>query len=90
MSSWYLFSCLGFYPVCSASGVYALGMPAFKELTLALSGGRKLVVKAPEQGRWKTLTDVRWNGRRLKTPFVRVRDIMQGGVLEFRHKKGME
>lgn len=90
MSSWYLFSCLGFYPVCSASGVYALGMPTFKELTLALSGGRKLVVKAPELGRWKTLTDVRWNGRRLKTPFVRVRDIMQGGVLEFRHKKGME
>lgn len=37
MSAWYLFSCLGFYPVCPASNQYQLGIPLFEEVKLYLS-----------------------------------------------------
>lgn len=86
MSAWYIFSCLGFYPVAPASGEYALGIPAFKRVEVDLPGDKTLIVKADELASGKPLTDVRLNGRRLPKPFVRVRDIMKGGVLEFRSK----
>ena len=45
-SAWYVFSALGFYPVCPGSGQYALGTPLFKKATLHLAGG-DVVIEAP-------------------------------------------
>lgn len=83
MSAWYLFSSLGFYPLTSASGEYALGIPHFKEITVSLAGGKQLTIKAPELGEKVVLPKVRWNGVLLDRPFVPVREIFNGGVLEF-------
>lgn len=46
-SAWYVFSALGFYPVCPASGEYALGAPLFKKATLNLSNGNTVTISAP-------------------------------------------
>lgn len=46
-SAWYVFSALGFYPVCPASGEYALGAPLFKKATLNLSNGNTVIISAP-------------------------------------------
>lgn len=46
-SAWYVFSALGFYPVCPASGEYALGAPLFKKATLNLSNGNTVSISAP-------------------------------------------
>lgn len=46
-SAWYVFSALGFYPVCPASGEYALGSPLFKKATLNLSNGNTVTISAP-------------------------------------------
>ncbi len=47
-SAWYVFSALGFYPVCPASDEYAVGAPLFQRATIHLENGQKIVVKAPE------------------------------------------
>ena len=41
-SAWYVFSALGFYPVCPGSGQYALGAPLFHHVTLHLPGGKRV------------------------------------------------
>jgi len=44
MSAWYIFSSLGFYPVCPATDRYMLSAPRFQKITLNLNGGRKFVI----------------------------------------------
>jgi predicted alpha-1,2-mannosidase len=46
-SAWYVFSALGFYPVCPASGQYVLGSPLFRKATLHLENGKDFVISAP-------------------------------------------
>ena len=86
MSAWYLFSALGFYPVTPASGVYALGIPHFEEISFQLSNKRLLRIRAKELHSKSILTNIYLNGERLTSPFVKIKDIMQGGILEFRSK----
>ncbi|MBQ6007185.1 MAG: GH92 family glycosyl hydrolase [Kiritimatiellae bacterium] len=45
-SAWYVWSSLGFYPVCPGSGEYVLGAPAFPKITVTLPGGPPLVITA--------------------------------------------
>jgi predicted alpha-1,2-mannosidase len=46
-SAWYVFSALGFYPVCPATDQYVLGAPLFKKATLQLENGKQFVINAP-------------------------------------------
>ena len=45
-SAWYVFSAMGFYSVCPASGQYVLGTPYFKKLTINLENGKKVIINA--------------------------------------------
>ena len=45
-SAWYVFSALGFYPVCPGSGEYALGTPYFRKATITLPAGKTLTIEA--------------------------------------------
>ena len=47
-SAWYVFSALGFYPVCPGTDEYVLGAPLFKKATLHLENGNNLVIDAPD------------------------------------------
>jgi len=46
-SAWYVFSAMGFYPVCPAVDQYVLGAPLFKKLTINLENGKKVIINAP-------------------------------------------
>jgi len=46
-SAWYVFSAMGFYPVCPTSSQYVLGTPLFKSMTITLDNGKKVVINAP-------------------------------------------
>ncbi len=83
MSAWYLFSSLGFYPLTPASGEYALGIPRFKEVVVKLGENRQLKIMASHPEKNKQLTKVKFNGKLLDKPFIPVRSILGGGVLEF-------
>ncbi len=47
-SAWYVFSALGFYPVCPGSGEYVLGAPLFKNVRLNLENGKVVDISAPD------------------------------------------
>ncbi len=44
MSGWFIFACLGFYPVCPGKSEYALGLPAFDKVVLKLASGKTLKI----------------------------------------------
>ena len=44
MSAWYIFSSIGFYPVCPATDRYMLSAPRFQKITLHPDGGRPFVI----------------------------------------------
>jgi predicted alpha-1,2-mannosidase len=46
-SAWYVFSALGFYPVCPGTDQYIMGAPLFKKATIRLENGKKIVINAP-------------------------------------------
>ena len=50
-SAWYVFSALGFYPVCPAGGEYAIGTPLFKKAVVHLPSGKDIKIIAPENSR---------------------------------------
>lgn len=45
-SAWYVFSALGFYPVCPGSNEYALGIPYFDKIRIKLENGKIISIKA--------------------------------------------
>ncbi len=47
MSSWFVFSAMGFYPVAVGATVYEIGSPLFKQVKLQLPGGKTVEIKAP-------------------------------------------
>jgi predicted alpha-1,2-mannosidase len=49
-SAWYVWSSLGFYPVCPGSGEYVLGAPAFPKITVTLPGDHPLVITTGTTG----------------------------------------
>lgn len=46
MAAWFVFSSLGFYPVCPGSGEYTIGIPSFERVILHLSNGKELEILA--------------------------------------------
>ena len=82
-SAWYIFSALGFYPVCPGSGEYALGTPYFKDAVVHLEGGRKLHVHASgDEGPY--VRELKVNGKRQDSNFISHDVISDGAVLKFR------
>lgn len=82
-SAWYVFSALGFYPVCPGSGEYALGTPYFKDAVVHLEGGRKLYVHASgDEGPY--VRELKVDGKRQDSNFISHDAISDGAVLKFR------
>ena len=81
-SAWYVFSALGFYPVCPGSGQYAAGTPLFPRAEVELPGGRRLVVTAKGPG--PVYNDIRLDGRRLHDRFLDAAALKKGAKLSFR------
>ena len=49
-SAWYVFSAMGFYPVCPGSGQYVLGTPYFKSMKLHLENGKQVNILSEGKG----------------------------------------
>ena len=85
MSAWYIFSVMGFYPVCPGSGEYVLGAPYLPLVKVALPNGRTLEIRAEGvDDRHRYVREMRVNGERWTKNYVTYDDIMRGGVWEFR------
>ena len=84
MSAWYVFSALGFYPVCPGSGEFVLGAPFLPRMDLTLDNGNTFTVLAPGvSSRNRYVRSVRLNGRRITRRYLTREEVLRGGVLEF-------
>lgn len=84
MSAWYIFNCLGFYPVCPASDWYSIGSPCVPALTVQLSDGGK--IEMTTEGWSKDAVYVKaayLNGVKLTKPVITYDDIKDGAKLHF-------
>ena len=81
-SSWYVFSAIGFYPVCPGSTVYEIGSPIFARSVIKLSGGKEFTVIANHvSARNKYIQSAQLNGKPLNKPWFQQSDIADGGTL---------
>jgi predicted alpha-1,2-mannosidase len=88
MSAWYLFSSIGFYPVNPASGKYDLGLPLFKKIKIMLPNHRELVITADKIGKeYGYVKSVYLNGKRIRSLTLNHKEIMNGGLIEFKLDK---
>ena len=84
MSAWYLFTAMGFYPVCPGTDQYVLGAPYLPYLKLTLEGGKTFEIKAPgvsDTNRY--VKSVRLNGKPYTKTYITHADLVKGGTLEF-------
>ena len=82
-SAWYVFSALGFYPVCPGSGQYVLGAPLFKRTTLHLENGKQLMIAAPENSDANLyIQQIEFNGQPYTKNYLRHADLLQGGTIQ--------
>jgi predicted alpha-1,2-mannosidase len=83
MSSWYVFSSLGFYPVNPAKGIYVFGSPLFEKATLNLQGGKKFTVETINNSAENIyIQSVTLNGKPYKNSYIRHADLLKGGSLK--------
>lgn len=84
MSSWLVFSAMGFYPVCPAGGELALGTPLFDDIKIHLSNGKDFHITAKrKQDGDIYVKQASLNGKKLKGNFINHADIEKGGNLSF-------
>ncbi len=79
-SAWYVFSALGFYPVCPGSGQYVLGTPLFRKTTLHLENGKDFVISAPNNSDSKVyVQNATLNGQPYTKNYLEHTAIQKGG-----------
>ncbi len=84
LSAWYVFSALGFYPVCPGRPVYDLGLPLFEAMDIQLQNGLLFKVKAPGiSAKNKYVTSIKLNGTELSRNWISHNEIINGGELIF-------
>ncbi len=81
-SAWYVFSALGFYPVCPGSNQYVLGAPLFDKATVHLENGRDVVISAKNNSDTNRYIDrMTLNGKVYDKNFLNHSDIMKGATI---------
>ena len=84
-SAWYVFSALGFYPVCPGTDEYVIGAPLFKKATLHFENGNNLVIDAQNNSKENLyIESLRVNGQESTRNYLKHADLLQGGTIEFK------
>ncbi|HPA21767.1 MAG TPA: GH92 family glycosyl hydrolase [Ferruginibacter sp.] len=83
-SAWYVFSAMGFYPVCPATDEYVLGTPLFNQIDITLENGKKLNILAPSNSaQHKFVKELKWNNKLYNFNYVKHSELLKGGTLNF-------
>jgi predicted alpha-1,2-mannosidase len=85
MSAWYIFTALGFYPVCPGSDYYVIGSPALPRAVMTLSNGHKLTMEAENLSDANLyVQSMTLNGKPWNSVFLPCRQIARGGSIVFK------
>ena len=79
LSAWYVFSSLGFYPVCPATPYYLIGAPTFPKARI----GRFVIEAANVSPANHFIQSATWNGQPYTRNYITHQMILQGGTLRF-------
>ena len=80
----YVFSALGFYPVCPGTDEYVVGAPLFKKATLHLENGNSLIIHATDNNKKNMyIQTMNLNGTEYKKNYLRHEDLLKGGNINF-------
>lgn len=83
-SAWYVFSAMGFYPVCPGSNQYVMGAPLFKKVTVNLPNDKVLTISAPNNSqRNKYVKTVTFNSQPYNNLWLDHNTLQKGGALIF-------
>ena len=80
-SAWYVFSAMGFYPVCPGSGQYVLGAPYFKSVKVNLENGKTIDIQSDGNGCY--VDGMTLNGNAYNRNYLNMKDLTQGASVKF-------
>ena len=80
-SAWYVFSAMGFYPVCPGSGQYVLGAPYFKSVKVNLENGKTVDIQSDGNGCY--VDGMTLNGNAYNHNYLNMKDLTQGASVKF-------
>lgn len=87
MSAWYVFSAMGFYPVCPGSDQYVIGTPCFPYLKIRLENGKYIEIKADgASSANRYIHGVKVDGKVWDKAYFTFDDLKDGAVIEFKMK----
>ena len=82
LSSWYVFSAMGFYPVTPGRPVYDIGSPIFDEISINVGNNKTFKIEARDvSSKNKYIQSALLNGVPLNTPWFAHADLVKGGTL---------
>lgn len=84
MSAWYMFNCLGFYPVAPSSNIYNIGSPCVRALSVRMSNGKKIEMTADNWSPKNVYVKALYvNGRKCDRSYITYDEIRDGATLRF-------
>jgi putative alpha-1,2-mannosidase len=85
MSAWYIFSAMGFYPVCPGSDQFVIGAPYLPYMKINLGNNKYLTIKADDVSDKKPYVKaVMLNNQPYNKAYITYDDIKNGAELEFK------
>lgn len=82
-SAWYVFSSLGFYPVCPGRPEYVIGSPLFEKAVLEMPGGKLLTIGSEGAATGPYIQSAKLNGNSLQQSFFTQQQLLDGGKISF-------
>jgi predicted alpha-1,2-mannosidase len=83
-SAWYVFSSLGFYPLCPGSNEYIIGSPLFKSVKIKLDNGKEIAITAMNNSKEnRYIADMKVNGKAYTKNYLTHDDLMKGATINF-------
>jgi predicted alpha-1,2-mannosidase len=84
-SAWYVFSALGFYPVCPGSNEYIIGSPLFRSVKVQLENGKQIVITADNNSKQnRYVASMTLNGKSYSKNYLAHDNLMNGAKINFK------
>lgn len=82
MGAWYVFACIGMYPMIPGIGGFTINTPIFAEIVLHLTGGDVVITGGSEQNIYTK--SIKINGEPHDQAWVDWKDLENGAKIEFK------
>ena len=83
-SAWYVFSALGFYPVCPGTDQYVIGTPLFKQAKLHLENGKTVTIEANNNSKENCyIRSMKVNGKNYTHNYLTHEQLLNGANIRY-------